>query len=164
MEIHAFVLMDNHYHLLLRCAQANLSDAIRWLQVSYSSRFNWAHRRRGHLFQGRFKSMLVLDETALDEVGRYIHLNPVRVSGLGLSKKDQQRARVAGCPDPGRELVSRRVEMLRGYAWSSWRMYAGLEPAVAWLNRQRLQGGCGGRSLKEQRLALREERATGSDL
>ena len=50
--------------------------------------FTWAHRRRGDVFQGRFKSLLLLKEGALDEVGRYLHLNPVRISGLGLSKKD----------------------------------------------------------------------------
>ena len=62
LEVHAFVLMENHYHLLLRCREANLSQAIRWLQTSYAGRFNWAHRRRGHVFQGRFKSVLILDE------------------------------------------------------------------------------------------------------
>ena len=117
VEVHAFVLMDNHYHLLLRCQEANLSEAVRWLQVSYAGRFNWAHRRRGHVFQGRFKSVLLMEEEALDEVGRYIHLNPVRISGLGLSKRNQQRARVTGCPDPGQELVSRRVSVLREYPW-----------------------------------------------
>ena len=62
--IHAFVLMDNHYHLLLWCREANLSDAIRWLQVSYACQFNWTHRRRGYLFQGRFKSALLRDVSA----------------------------------------------------------------------------------------------------
>ncbi|MFM8358833.1 MAG: transposase [Verrucomicrobiota bacterium] len=156
LEVHAFVLMSNHYHLLVRCREANLSEAIRWLQVSYAGRFNWAHRRRGHVFQGRFKSVLLLEERALDEVGRYVHLNPVRIAGLGLSKRDQQQARVVGCPDPGREWVSRRVAELEQYPWSSWRMYSGLEPAAKWLCRDRLQGGCGGRSLRGQRRALRE--------
>jgi REP element-mobilizing transposase RayT len=44
VEVHAFVLMDNHYHLLLRTPEPNLHHAIRWLQVSYAVRFNWAHR------------------------------------------------------------------------------------------------------------------------
>jgi hypothetical protein len=78
-------------------------------------RFNWAHRRRGHVFQGRFKSALIQDEGRLEEVGRYLHLNPVRIKGLGLSKEDQRRARVMGCPDPGAELVARRVTALREY-------------------------------------------------
>ena len=154
VEIHAFVLMENHYHLLLRCRQANLSDTLRWLQTSYAGRFNRAHRRRGHLFHGRFKSVLLLDQAALDEVGRYLHLNPVRIGGLGLAREDQRRARVLGDADPARELVSRRVGVLRTHAWSSWPTYAGSGPAVPWLCRERLQGGCGGRSLKEQRRAL----------
>lgn len=59
-EVHAFVLMDNHYHLLVRCRRADLSETLRWLQTAYAIRFNWAHRRRGHVFQGRFKSVLIL--------------------------------------------------------------------------------------------------------
>ena len=66
-KVHAFVLTDNHYHLLLRTRDANLSDAIRWLQVSYSSVFNWAHRIRGHLFQGPFRSLLVEDRRGFVE-------------------------------------------------------------------------------------------------
>lgn len=154
LEVHAFVLMNTHYHLLLRCREANLSDAVRWLQVSYAGRFNWAHQRRGHVFQGRFKSVLLLGEGAPDEVGRYLHLNPVRVAKLGLGKRDRQVARGVGRPDPGVELVSRRIAVLREYPWSSWRIYAGLEQAVEWLCRDRLQGGCGGCSLEEQRRAL----------
>jgi len=155
LELHAFVLMANHYHLLLRCREANLSHAIRWLQTSYAGRFNWAHRRRGHVFQGRFKSVLILEESRLDEVGRYLHLNPVRIAGLGLSKEDQKKARVLGCEDPGRELVSRRLATLDGYPWSSWRVYSGSDPAVPWLLCERLLSGCGGRSLAQQRRALR---------
>jgi REP-associated tyrosine transposase len=59
LEVHAFVLMDNHYHLLLRTGEANLSQAVRWLNVGYAVKFNWAHRCRGTVFQGRFKSVLI---------------------------------------------------------------------------------------------------------
>ena len=61
VEVHAFVLMNNHYHLLLRTPDPNLSHAIRWLQVSHASRFNWAHRTVGHVFQGRFKAQILQD-------------------------------------------------------------------------------------------------------
>ena len=57
LEVHAFVLMDNHYHLLVRTRETNLSQAIRWLNVSYAIKFNWAHRWRGTVFQGRFKTV-----------------------------------------------------------------------------------------------------------
>jgi putative transposase len=153
-EVHAFVLMDNHYHLLLRCRRTDISETLRWLQTSYSVRFNWAHRRRGHVFQGRFKSALIQDEGRLEEVGRYLHLNPVRIKGLGLAKEDQRRARVMGCPDPGAELVARRVTALREYGWSSWRVYAGLEPAPGWLNLDRLLGGNDGSRDRQRRAAL----------
>jgi putative transposase len=52
----------------LRCREANLSRAIRWLQTSYAGRFNWAPRRRGHVFQGQFKSVLILEESRLASI------------------------------------------------------------------------------------------------
>lgn len=155
-EVHAFVLMDNHYHLLLRSRDANLSDAIRWLQVSYSSVFNLAHGIRGHLFQGRFRSLLVEDPQGVVEVARYLHLNPVRVRGLGLGKAEQRRARAANIADPGAELVRERLRTLQAYPWSSWRVYAGSEPRPPWLTTGTLAAGCGGRTKAEQRSALRE--------
>ncbi len=153
-EIHAFVLMGNHYHLLVRCRRTDLSETMRWLQTAYAIKFNWAHRRRGHVFQGRFKSVLIKDEAALGSVARYLHLNPVRIGGLGLSKKDQQRAKVIGCPDPGKELIARRLAVLREHRWSSWRVYGGGDPAPAWLTRDPIESAAGGRSRKDQREAL----------
>ena len=120
LEVHAFVLMDNRYHLLVRTPQANLSHAIRWLHVSYSSRFNWAHRQVGHVFQGRFKAVVIQEIRGVCEVARYVHLNPVRIQGLGLGKAEQRRAKVLGCEDPGAALVARRLQALADYPWSSW--------------------------------------------
>jgi putative transposase len=155
LEVHAFVLMANHYHLLVRTREANLSHAIRWLNVSYAIKFNGAHRCRGTVFQGRFKSVLIQEESKALEVARYIHLNPVRVEGLGLSKSDQRRARVLGCGNPGRELVKRRVGVLREHRWSSWRIYDGAEPNPGWLATDVIGRGCGGRSRVERRAALK---------
>jgi hypothetical protein len=106
------------------------------------------------VFQGRFKSVLIREWAALDAVARYLHLNPVRIGGLGLSKEDQRRAKVVGCPDPGAALVARRLSVLQDYAWSSWRVYAGREVAPRWLTLDRIASGCGGRRLAEQRAAL----------
>lgn len=156
VEVHAFVLMDNHYHLLLRTPEANLSHAVRWLNLSYGIKFNWVHRAHGAVFQGRFRSVVIEDVPGVVEVARYLHLNPVRVDGLGLGKEDQRRARVLGCADPGRELVQRRLQRLAGYAWSSWRVYGGGEPKPDWLETGVIGKGCGGRTWAEQRKALRE--------
>ena len=156
LEIHAFVLMDNHYHLVLRTPEANLSHAIRWLNVSYSSRFNWAHRQVGHVFQGRFKAVVIQETKGVCEVARYVHLNPVRIGGLGLGKAEQRRARVVGTGDPGSALVTQRLELLRNYAWSSWRAYSGAEPQPAWLETDVIGAGCGGRGRTAQKAALQE--------
>ena len=156
VEVHAFVLMCNHYHLLLRTPRANLSHAIRWLNISYGMSLNWAHRMSGQVFQGRFKAVLIESVRGVVEVARYVHLNPVRIHGLGLGKADQRRAKVVGCPDPGAELVRRRLEELRKYPWNSWRVYAGAEPAPGWLETRTVAAGCGGRRREDQRKAVRE--------
>jgi REP element-mobilizing transposase RayT len=68
LDVFAYVLMGNHYHLLLRTRRANLSAAMQWLGVSYSVAYNRRHGRCGHLFQGRFKSFLIQEETPLRQL------------------------------------------------------------------------------------------------
>jgi len=103
---HAWVLMDNHYHLLLETPTPNLSRAVRHLNGVYTQSFNRRHGRVGHLFQGRFKAIVVEKESYLLELCRYVVLNPVRA---GVVKT------------PG------------AYPWSSYRATAGLAAAPAWL-------------------------------
>src|SRR5262249_36587896 len=100
VRVLVFVLMDNHYHLLIELTQPNLSQAPRWLTPSYRSWFNRRHRRAGYLFQGRFKSILVDPISWGYGMSAYIHLNPVRTSRHGLSKRDRQhdRAGVGAAP------------------------------------------------------------------
>jgi hypothetical protein len=62
------------------------------------------------------------------EVARCVHLNPVRIQGLGVGKSEQRRAKMLGCEDPGAALVARRLQALADYPWSSWRVYSGAEP------------------------------------
>jgi putative transposase len=155
IEVHAFVLMDNHYHLLLRPSEKNLSRAIQWLQLSYSVRFNWAHEISGHLFQGRFKGVVIQKDEDVAEAVRYLHLNPVRVAALGLGKPDRARAKVAAIEDPGADLVARRLKALETYPWSSWQVYGGKETAPKWLETGFIRRANGGRSVKEQSAALR---------
>jgi REP element-mobilizing transposase RayT len=78
IRLHAFCLMTTHYHLLVETPRPNLSRAIQWLNVSYAGWYNRRQGRNGHLFQGRFKALLVEADPYLSALSRYIHLNPVR--------------------------------------------------------------------------------------
>ena len=117
LEIHAYVLMKNHYHLLIRTREANLSRAIQWLGVSYSVWFNRRHERSGHLFQGRFKSFLIENERYFTAMCLYIHGNPLRA---GIVKK------------------------LWDYPWSSYRAYVDSKYKVSWLTMGLVLGLHGG--------------------
>jgi REP element-mobilizing transposase RayT len=109
VRLHAYVLMPNHYHLLLETPLANLSQAVGWLQVTYTVRFNRRHRRCGHLFQGRFKAQLVEADGYAQGLVEYVHLNPVRPRRKG------------------KRIPAERAVELDAYRWSSHRAYAGLE-------------------------------------
>ncbi|MFC1667753.1 transposase [Chlamydiota bacterium] len=76
--LYAYCLMPNHFHLLMETPCGNLSKAMQWLNTSYSVYYNHRHEKKGHLFQGRFKSILVEKESYFLELNRYIHLNPLR--------------------------------------------------------------------------------------
>ncbi|EHK8998501.1 transposase [Vibrio vulnificus] len=104
--IHSFCLMTNHYHLLIETPDGNLSKGMRQLNGVYTQSFNRKHKRVGHLFQGRYKSILVDKESYLLEVGRYILLNPVRAA---------------------------MVESVEEYSWSSWPHICGEKPSPEWL-------------------------------
>jgi REP element-mobilizing transposase RayT len=107
VDIFAYVLMDNHYHLLLRTNNANLSKSMQWLGTTYTTRFNLRHARNGHLFQGRYKSIIVENDSYLLQLSYYIHRNPLR----------------AGC-----------VKRLIDYRWSSYPAYAYQRRYPEWLN------------------------------
>lgn len=84
--VHAYCLMSNHYHLLVETPQANLSQGMRQLNGVYTQLFNRAHGKVGHVFQGRFKAIVVDKEGYLLELARYIVLNPVRAGMLADAK------------------------------------------------------------------------------
>ncbi|GBD97993.1 MAG TPA: addiction module toxin RelE [Nitrospirae bacterium] len=75
---HAYCLMDNHYHLIIETPEGNLSEGMRQLNGVYTQMFNKKHKRAGHIFQGRYKAILIQKESHLLEVCRYVVLNPVR--------------------------------------------------------------------------------------
>jgi len=104
--LHAYCLMTNHYHLLLETPDGNLSQIMRHINGAYTTYFNVKRKRAGHLFQGRYKAILVeFDEYAM-ELTRYIHLNPVRAGMVALPEE---------------------------YLWSSYRNYIGLSSVPDWL-------------------------------
>jgi putative transposase len=106
--VHAYVLMGNHYHLLLETPEGNLVDGMKWFQGTYTQRINAWQGRRGHLFQGRYKAQLInseqRDANYFQVVSDYIHLNPARARMIGKGK---------------------RWERLRDYPWSSVPLYGG---------------------------------------
>jgi len=143
--IHAFVLMDNHYHLVVETPSANLSQAMQWVNVSYSVWFNRRRGRVGPVFQGRFKAVVAEPGAYAVELSRYVHLNPVRVKRLGLDKGTQARARAGmGREAATKELVRERIRRLREYRWSSYRAYVGLAERPGWLVTEAVLGMCGG--------------------
>jgi len=82
--VHAYVLMGNHYHLLLETPEPNLVDGMRWFQGTYTQRFNIRHKVCGHLFQGRYKALPVDQGNYFKTVADYVHLNPARAQAFDL--------------------------------------------------------------------------------
>ena len=132
-RLHNYVLMDNHYHLVMETGEANLSLGLQWLNGGYSQAFNKRHHRSGHLLEGRFKAIIVEPQRWGLELSRYVHLNPVRVGRFALDKGTQSRNRRGTGIEHGSDLWQARINYLREYPWSSYRAYIGLEPSPDWL-------------------------------
>ena len=138
VNLYAYVLMQNHYHLLLQTSEPNLSQTIQWLNVSYSVWFNRRHNRVGPLFQGRFKALVVEPERWALALSRYLHLNPVRIKRLGLDKTSQKANRRGMAATPAPELVRQRLGTLNGFRWSSYPCYIGKTQIPDWLDAERI--------------------------
>ena len=97
-QFHAYVLMPNHFHVVVETPQSNLVTGMKWLLGTYTSRFNRRHKLFGHLFSGHYKSLIVDGSGSgyLKSAGDYVHLNPARAKLV-----------VADAP-------------LKSFAWSSW--------------------------------------------
>ncbi|MEO6002339.1 MAG: transposase [Opitutus sp.] len=91
-QLHAFVVMSNHYHLAIETPDGNLVAGMQWLQATFANRFNRFRGERGHLFQGRYKSLLVEPGDALGQVCHYLHLNPVRANVVSMPALKDYRA------------------------------------------------------------------------
>jgi putative transposase len=104
--VHAYCLMTNHYHLLVETPDANLSKGMRQLNGTFTQAINRKHQRVGHLFQGRYKAILVDKDAYLLELSRYIVLNPIRAN---------------------------MVQALNDWPWSNWYAVMGLAASPSWL-------------------------------
>jgi REP element-mobilizing transposase RayT len=105
-RIHAYCLMDNHYHFVVETAEGNLSKGMRQLNGVYTQYFNRQHSRAGHVFQGRFKAILVEKEAYLLELSRYVVLNPIR---------------------------AKMVKNIEDWKWSNYLAFCGLQNKQEWL-------------------------------
>lgn len=121
---HGYCLMDNHYHLLIETPDGNLSVGMRQLNGVYTQRFNRRHQRVGHLFQGRFKAILVERDSHLLELARYVVLNPVR-AGI--------------------------VAEASAYPWSSCAATLGIATRPPWLTMQWILGQFGRNAAESRR-------------
>jgi len=118
---HAYCLMSNHYHLLVETPDGNLSKGMRQLNGVYTQHFNRRHSRVGHVFQGRYKAILVDKDDYLLELARYIVLNPVR---------------------------AQMVRSAKDWGWSSYRATAGQAESPEWLQTDWLLAAFGSRKGK----------------
>lgn len=106
VRVHAYVMLDNHYHLLIETGDGFLSAPIRYLNGVYTQHYNRRHKAVGHLFHGRFKALIVDRESYLLTLSRYIHQNPIN-------------AKMVSSPE--------------NYRWSSCRAFLAMEKAPPWL-------------------------------
>jgi REP element-mobilizing transposase RayT len=166
VRIRAYCLMPNHYHLLVSTPDGNLSQAMHWLNVSYSRWVNTRRRQVGPVFQGRYHAVLLETGYGL-AVSSYVHMNPVWVCEMGLGKrrKAAEGQGLVGRPAP--EELKKRVETLRTFRWSSYGAYAGYEKSPPWLDRgavlAMVKGGeAGYRELVEEQILQKEEENLGS--
>ncbi len=140
-SVYAWVLMDNHVHILFRSGQSGISSVMRKLLTWYAQYFNRRHRRKGHLFENRYKSILCDEDNYLLALVRYIHLNPVR------AKIIQTMTEMDKYPWSGHRAVIEKAK----YPW--------MDTATVWAQ----FGGMKRKAIKEYRRFMQEGMDQGHD-
>lgn len=125
--LYAYVLMTNHFHLVLQTMRANLSEFMRRFNICYTGKFHYRHGTCGHLYQGRYKAFVIDASNYLLEVSRYVHLNPVR--------KDKSQS----------SDYRDRWHKVRRYQWSSLPGYLNEKRAAHWVDYDTVFEMVGGR-------------------
>ena len=137
VEVHCYVLLKNHFHFLLRTPEANLGRFMHRFNTAYITYYNLRHHRSGHLYQGRYKAILVEADEYLLELSRYIHLNPVRF------KKYRDTP------------IEEKSKILKDYAWSSLPGYLKIQSRADFLHHNVVLAYMGG-DYKKGRLRYRD--------
>lgn len=122
VEVHGYVLMEEHFHLMVMTRMANLQKFMQRFNTSYTVYFNRCHQRAGHLFQGRYKALLIDRDAYLLELSRYLHLNPVRIKKHSHLKVEEKR------------------RVLEAYPWSSYRGYTRLKDRLPFVTYSTILG------------------------
>ena len=149
VKLFSYVLMNNHFHLLVETPLGNLAEFMRHFNIAYTGYYNRRHGRSGHLYQGRYKSILVDKEAYLSILSRYIHLNPVRIKAMS------------------RVLIEKKVRILERYPWSSLQGYltkGKKEPFIGYAMVLDEYGGDTDRARKGYKDALYTELSDGMEI
>lgn len=149
VKLHTYVLMSNHFHLLVETPLGNLSEFMRKFNITYTSYYNRRHKRIGHLYQGRYKSILVDKNEYLSVLSRYIHLNPVRIKSM------------KNVP------IKEKIRALTRYPWSSLLGYLLRRKKESIVDYRLVLSDYGGdtdRARKAYRKALYGDMATGAKI
>ena len=133
-KVHAYVLMPNHFHLLLETPQPNLVQGMKWFLGAYTQKFNRRHGLKGHAFQGRYKAVVIRSDSGgyFERVSSYVHLSPARARLLNPERPD-----------------------LSSWRWSSYGAYTGARARPEWLVVARVLGDLGLKDDRQGREAYR---------
>ncbi len=149
VRLYSYILMSNHFHLLIETPVGNLGEFMRHFNITYTSYFNRMHKRVGHLYQGRYKSIIVDKDEYLSVLSRYIHLNPVRTK--------QVKGKAEG----------EKIEILMNYKWSSLPGYIKKSKKEKFIDYEKVLGEYGGdndRSRQAYRKRIREDITQGLEI
>lgn len=149
VKLCSYILMTNHFHLLVQTPLGNLGEFMRQFNISYTGYYNRRHNRSGHLYQGRYKSILVDKDAYLAVLSRYIHLNPVKVKAMEKVSRDE------------------KIKYLTAYPWSSLPGYLSRRKREEYIDYTLVLAAYGGdtdRARQAYRTALYADLTTGIEI